>query len=304
LNGVKQPADAVFFLPAPPEIGEVWAGGSTMTAKKKPKSFLTRLLIYVIVTAIPVFGILMVIFFADDDHRAQFWTGTALLGVLMWVGFSLLTFPIVWLTTRYVVWCAYIGKEGAVKYTVKGKPGSQAKGERILFAQAAELRTSQTRKYVNGAYTGTSYNYRWTDERGRPVLNLSGTYNSKEGTPKQKDPYYFAQGAEIAWSQYMLARADTELAQNGCLRFVIDAKKAVVIGPGYIEFHFGGRVDRCEAGDIKTIDLQQGQFTIKHRDAKWYSSKGKFSFPYGQMGNARLFLIVLDKFLPRSTWAK
>ena len=166
------------------------------------------------------------------------------------------------------------------------------------------MRTAQTRHYYNGIYTGTSYSFLWTDAAGRKVLGLSGRHQGKNALPKPGDPFHFANATEIAWSMFLLARADAELAEHGALRFNVGGNKWLVIGPGFIEFHFGGRTDRCEAGDIKSIALSQGQFAILHRDAKWYSSKGKFSFPYGNMANARLFLLVLDRFLPPSTWAQ
>jgi hypothetical protein len=39
-------------------------------------------------------------------------------------------------------------------------------------------------------------------------------------------------------------------------------------------------------------------FVIRRLDAKegWFSSQGVFKFPYSQMANAQLFLILLDKF--------
>ena len=45
-------------------------------------------------------------------------------------------------------------------------------------------------------------------------------------------------------------------------------------------------------GDVK---IAEGTFTFKHRDARWFSGKGKFSFSYGSVGNARLLLICLEE---------
>lgn len=39
----------------------------------------------------------------------------------------------------------------------------------------------------------------------------------------------------------------------------------------------------------------QGQFHIHHKDARWFSSKGKFNFSYATMANARLFLLAMEK---------
>ena len=36
-------------------------------------------------------------------------------------------------------------------------------------------------------------------------------------------------------------------------------------------------------------------FQFKHKDAKWYKLSGKYSFQYGSMANAKVFLLALEK---------
>ena len=293
-RGSPNPADCSFFLPPPTEIGELIAGESTLRTGMKPMALAVYWMI-LLLSAVP--GIALMFYgsvtnFANPDERTLWWV----LGGAVEILLPLAT----WGSTRFKHTCGYLGREGAVRYTVRGKVEARPKIESVLFGEAAELRTKTTRRYVNGVYAGTNYAFSWTDQAGRTKLKLSGSFNSQKGTPKPKSPWYFVQAAEIAWINYPLRGADEELARTGELTFHVDKKKTVVLGPGFIEFHFGGRVDRCEAGDIKSIQLQNGQFMILHRDVRWFSSKGKFGFPYGEMGNARVFLFAVERFCPRA----
>lgn len=298
LAGKPRPADRVFFAPPPEQIGPLFRAESSLRVGKRPFALLTRVL-WVLASLIPGIVFLVLWFVAGNQNRPEYAVAWCLSALVAFVLGPVLALYF----TRFRVSCAYVGQLGAIRYTLRGDLQAKPTTEALLFEQAAELRTAQTRHYLNGAYTGTHYTFNWTNPQGRRVLLLKGKHMGQNGDPKSGDPYYFANASEIAWSMYLLNRADAELAQNGSLQFRIDAKKAVIVGPGFIEFHFNGRVDRCDAPDIKSITLNQGQFAIQHRDAKWYSSKGKFSFPYGIMPNARLFLLVLDRFLPPSTWA-
>jgi len=49
--------------------------------------------------------------------------------------------------------------------------------------------------------------------------------------------------------------------------------------------------------DIASVSLGNGMFQFKHTDAKWYSLSGKYSFQYGNMANARVFLLALEKLM-------
>ena len=298
LAGNPRTNDRVFFAAPPAEIGPLYRADSSLQIGKRPTSVAVRL----VITALAMLpgAVVTVLALREGMGGSDTWVGILVLGaVLMLIGWA-----ITWYKTRFRVFCAYVGQLGAIRYTLKGKLENKPRVEFILFDRATELRTAQTRHFYNGVYTGTTYSLIWTDGAGRKVFGLSGRHQGKNGLPKPADPFHFANATEIAWSTFLLNRADAELAEHGALRFNVGSKKAVVVGPGFIEFHFGGRTDRCEAGDIKSIALSQGQFSIQHRDAKWYSSKGKFSFAYGNMANARLFLLVLDRFLPPSTWAQ
>ncbi len=65
--------------------------------------------------------------------------------------------------------------------------------------------------------------------------------------------------------------------------------------PGKREFHFGGELARVEKADIAKVSLADGTFAFQHHDARWFSRAGKYSFQYGAMRNAQVFLLALDQ---------
>ena len=77
----------------------------------------------------------------------------------------------------------YVGEAGIASYTADRRGGLR-KRQVLLFNDCRELFTGSTRHYTNGAYTGTTYFYRWDgviDGRGATLLKLSGRYHSKKG---------------------------------------------------------------------------------------------------------------------------
>jgi hypothetical protein len=69
------------------------------------------------------------------------------------------------------------------------------------------------------------------------------------------------------------------------------------VGPGFLEFHFGGEPVRVSKPEIASVTLGAGRFSFKHKDAKWFSQAGKYTFNYGAMGNAQVFLLALDSLM-------
>lgn len=122
------------------------------------------------------------------------------------------------------------------------------------------------------APVGTNYDYRWSDAAGRLLYRLNGTYRAgRKKLPKQGSAYNFALAAEMAWSNHFLSRAQAHLESEGSIPFRIDAHKVVRVGPGFLEFHFGEQPQRVTKEEIASVSLGNGQFSFKHKDARWFS---------------------------------
>ena len=144
---------------------------------------------------------------------------------------------------------------------------------------------------------GTEYNYYWIGSSGQTIYQLKGRHHEhqKKKRIKPGNPWYFVQAAEISWSMFYYAYLNDVLAAEGSIPFRVDKGRYLRVGPAFLEFHFGAEPVRVTREEIASVSLAQGQFSFKHKDAKWYSSAGKFSFAYARIGNARVFLVALEK---------
>jgi hypothetical protein len=281
-----------FFFPAPPEIGKIISARSSLRVGKRPLPPLARFGINLLIPVV-FFLVVYVIAQCAAENPNERWTFQALGGVL-----AVLAFPILLLANRTPKSvCSYVGQEGVAISTARRRTGPP-KTQLLFYKDAAELIAAQTRHHYNGVYTGTTYAYAWTDFDGETILKLKGKYYAKKGKlPKSKSPYHLARMAEIVWSQVLTARADHCLKEEGSIPFRVDKSRVVRVGPGFIEFHFGGDPVRVTKDEIAKVTLGGGNFSFQHKDAKWFSRQGKFSFQYGKMANAKMFLRALEKLM-------
>jgi hypothetical protein len=272
-----------FFAPPPPEIGEVITAHTTLRRGKAPPSLGKRFAL----TFLPGFAAIGLLQYAGYDD------------VLIQVGAFVVLFLIGAYFARFAHRCSYVGAGGVARYWCRGHRGRIKKSEVFLFRDAAALKTSQTRHYHNGVYSGTQYAFRWRDAADRHVYKLSGTYYSEKKPPKPKDPFHLASSAERAWSLHLLGRAQDELAARGAIRFSLGGSDWVDVGPGFVEFQRKGKVERWGAEEIGAISARDGSLKVQRRDAQvgWFNSTGVLQFPVSSMANAQLFLILLNRFL-------
>lgn len=287
--GVPQIADADYFVPPPAEIGPLMSAETSLTTRRQPMSPGARWLLIGGLMFGVYFGLIALAELADLRVEGFIQITSAALGLLAGL--------VAGLMTRFSHVCSYVGKSGVARYRIKGSRHATPRVELFLFESAKNLRTAETANYYNGVYTGTGYDYRWTDQGDRNVFRMNGSYRSKQQTPKPQDAYHFAKMAEIAWSLYLLDAAQKQLEQSGYVEFPVNKKDIVRVGPGFMEFCFKGKTERVPVSEMKDISMGGGYFSFKTNEARMFSSKGKFSFPYGQMGNARLFMLCLDRIL-------
>jgi hypothetical protein len=272
-----------FFSDPPLEIGEVLTASSTLKRTKRPMRLASRILLCGFV------GSLGVAILHSSEFANQYLE--ALLALLLaWL---------TWFFTRFRYECSYVGKLGTARLFCAGHRANVSRRALFLYADATDLRTSQTLQYYHGMYTGTSYSFVWTDAEGRKKYKLSGTYYAESTPPKSKSPFHFARSAEIAWSTFLLDRAQEELNKTGLLRFNLGGSDWIAVGQGFLELHIRGMDARCNSDEIAGVSINGRIFEVKRIDAKigWFSKTGVFQFDLGKMSNAHLFLLALNRLM-------
>jgi hypothetical protein len=294
-SGNALPSDREFFAPPPAEIGPVISAWSTMSAKAAASSGPVKLITVVLCAAAgggAVYGLVAAGIIPSPRGEEHF--AGALTAVVVF-----LTAIIVAATIKWKHRCNYVGESGVAAFTTSAWRGGRNVGKReiLLFSNVAALTTHQVRHYHNGVYTGTNYNFTWFDPAGKRAFKLGGSYKEKKGKVKPDSPFHLARSAEIAWSSHYLQRAIAELEKTNFATFAARGKNFVRVGPGVIEFHFKGEPVQMRQADLREVKLASGTMTFYHHDAKWFSSRGKFNLEYGQLTNARVFLLLLDKLM-------
>ena len=275
-----------FFAPPPSEIGEIVTAASTLKTTKRPMPVVSRILLCGLVASVGVAALYL------------FDLKEPILEVLVAVPLAWLT----WYFTRFRHECSYVGKLGTARRFCKGNRSNVYKEERFLFDDAAELRTSQTRHYTNGVYTGTSYSHVWTDAEGKKRYKLAGKYTGERKPPRaSQSPFHsLRRRRKSPGAASLLERALEELNTKGAIRFNVGRNNWVAIGSGFIDLHMDGHDARCTREEIAGISLNGGIFEIKRfRRQSWLVQQNRRFLlrRYGQMANSRLFLLALDKLL-------
>lgn len=302
-SGQPVRVDADFFAPPPAKIGQVVTAESTLHQSDNPLSaaaFKTRGRVIMAIVFLLIAGAVVPMFIGSIPRGKGPSVSVILtiFGLLVLIGgFVALVVPKIraGMHKRKLPSCSYVGVNGVVRYTLQGCPDDGATDEMLLFDQAEDLVTTEVRNYYNGVYTGTNYKYDWRDAEGESLMTTDGVYkeNSKKFTSLH--PYIFLLSAEEQWCEHRFERLKAEFETNGNVQFIVDAKRAIRIGPGYIEFLWPDGNHRVPVEDFGDISINEGVFRFKHRDATWLGRKGKFNFKYGKLPNAKLFLAALDQ---------
>jgi hypothetical protein len=193
--------------------------------------------------------------------------------------------------------CTFVGAEGVASFLLDARTYAVKSRQGMLFRGAAVLRVKQTHHYVNGSYSSTDYEFAWQDAAGVKRFEVKGRYSDKNGTPSADSSFYFAQAAEAAWTDYMLAASTERLARGESVRFPLKGANYVEVGPQILELRVGSKSDRMERDDIGTINVELGEVIVSRKDAKagflGMGAQGIFKFSYGDLANARLFFALL-----------
>jgi hypothetical protein len=288
-GGEQLPADVDFFAPPPQEIGALVTAYSTLRQPVQPKTAGTRAAIAGGVALVCAAIVLMIVAAAQPREKFFFVFWPVVVG-----GLAAL---IAILATRFKHRCTYVGREGLARFQCAGDRDRVSMPEFFLFRDAAEVRTGQTRRYVNGVYQGTDFTFTWSDVAGRTRHVIRGTYKAEKGNPGSTDPYHFGRSAEIAFTMSLLPEVFRRLDMGGDVRFNVSGGRYVRLGPGYMIIQAGSQEEQWDARDINGVQVHQGVVYIRRRDAKegWFSSKGVFKFDFAALANAQLFIYLVEK---------
>jgi hypothetical protein len=117
----------------------------------------------------------------------------------------------------------------------------------------------------------------------------------------EHDRWYFANTADLAWTDYLLSTIDTELARNGYVEFVLLTQDDLVslrVGHDFLEFvSKKDGTQRVMRSDIQRVSLNSENFQFKHRDPAWWSRRGTLVFEYDRGPNSRVFEMCLKEWL-------
>ncbi|MBD2314797.1 hypothetical protein H6G20_24310 [Desertifilum sp. FACHB-1129] len=279
------PAEFDFFVAPPPEIGRIISADTSLSITQQPIPFLKRLIKSVLsgVLGTVITGLILLFF--------KF----PVILILIFGGMGGGIFALVaYIDSEFKHFFTYVGEVGIAEVTLKGSRQAKPKTRILCFKEAGNLFTSQTRRYKSGVYRGTSYTYQWT-RPGHKNFVLSGQHGSETGWPDDKSHWHFANAAEGAWSHFLLNALNEQLISRGYVEFpILGNLQAVRIGQGFLEFVLKtGETQRVAVSDMRDIGLGGGEFRFVHQDARWWSGKGKYSFSYNGIPNARLFLMCL-----------
>lgn len=288
LNGDPIPETMDFPIEPPAEIGPVRSAYSTCVIGKPLRSSVKRWIGIGLSFVIPAAGMCIAILMSGGKDAR-------LVGGVIGVFTGLVIASLVLYFTRGNNRIAFVGELGVAQYSLGSSRDIIKRTELFEFQNAIDLFTQSTRQFINGIYTGTTYNYEWKNAEGQRAFRLAGTYSSQKGNPKAKDPYHIANAAEAMWTAFLGEAINIELQEQGAVHFKVNKKDWVKVGPGFMEFHFKGNTARLDVPDIKDLRVGNGQFNIKSQDAGWFGGKGKYGFAYAKMANAQLFLMCLEQ---------
>lgn len=289
-SGRPLPEDLEFFHAPPPEIGELLTAHSTLKRHTHPWTTAGRIklmaVVFVVLAALFWLGIRI----ADKHYELS------LVFTICAVLFAFMS-PFALLLTKFQHLVTYVGRAGIARYTLQKSRDGFMFGEVMPFADATDLRAQHVRHYRNGIYQNSSVGFNWSGPDSRKLFYIGGGYTeSKGGISGADEPNaHFGVAAELAWSETLLDRMADEFARQGYLHFNIGQDQWVRVGAGYLDLKFSPEVVRLNADEVKTLSIEKGKFHIIHRDAGWWSRQGKFSFEYGKMANAKMFLLAVEK---------
>jgi hypothetical protein len=180
--------DLDFFVPPPPEIGEVLSADTSLRFGAAGR---TRAVNAARALAVGLFvGALVWLLMKQLEPKdpSAWWIGAALFG---WIGGT-----IAWAKVRFRHACCYVGRNGVARFVASGDRGTVT-GERFLFRDAADVKETRTAR----DHGWTDFRFDWLDADGAAVFQIAGAYwgHFTGRNPWTDVLYQWGQAAVAAW---------------------------------------------------------------------------------------------------------
>jgi hypothetical protein len=282
------PADADFFVDPPAAIGLLTSAATTLRHGQQPWSPGARagLMVALSLAGLLVAGIIVWV----CDIRVGFWWWACVVGGL---GLG----PCLgWFASNFSHTCTYVGQQGVAHYKCSGRRGRLTTSDVFLFRDATELRTEQTHHYTNGFYQNTTFTFTWTDVGGRERFEISGSHESKDHAPPPDDLFHYASAAEAAWTMDLLKQAQRQVELAGSVRFNLKGNRWIRLAPGRVTFRLDEKPEEWAAEELARVYVENGTVTFVRKAGHQglLPSNGVYRFPYANLANAQLFLLLLE----------
>jgi hypothetical protein len=314
-GGFRHPDDAEFFMPPPPEIGNLISAETTLQTSTQLMSEKTRRSIVICIYAIPfvVMTVTMTFLMWNGSKNNNIppaasslpwweqplpWWGMLIPNALLAANFAfLLGFFIVKKLKLKTAknYCSYIGEKGLANYELIGDRTSLPKEKTLIFENTHSLFHQDFDWYDDDSIrTGASYNYTWVKDSGG-IFVILGTYHSKVNkVPLHNDRWHFADKAESLWTKHLVSNFDAQLAKNGYVEFpfLTDKLQSIHNPEAQIKAEFP-----LPKNGLKSIRV--GQNSLELINKKGAAQR----FPYSELQKVTLNAGVLKFKHPDSIWS-
>jgi hypothetical protein len=314
-GGFRQLSDPEFFMPPPPEIGNLISAETTLQTSTQLMAEKTRRSIVMCTYAIPfvVMTVAMTALMWNSSKNDNMpppatslpwweeplpWWGMLIPNALLAANFA---FLFGFFITRKLKlqaarnYCSYIGEKGLANYELIGDRTSLPKEKTLIFENSHSLFHQDFDWYDDhGVRTGASYNYTWVKDSGG-IFVILGTYRSKVNKlPLHNDQWHFADKAESLWTKYLVSGFDAKLAKNGHIEFSFLTDKLQPVHNPDVQIKAEFPLPK---NGLKSICV--GQNSLEFINKKGASQR----FPYSEMQQITLDSGVLKFKHPDSVWS-
>lgn len=285
LKGSSPAAERDYFVAPPTEIGPVTHACSSMASGEAPRSLAVRLLTCSLIALAMGTAIYLLFNWLFPKLPLATFLGCGTAAAALFVG---------WKPFRHS--CYYVGASGIARYGCSGNRGNLSTSEAFLFADAVKLKCAETDVYKNetfgSQYQHTDYNFEWLDGSGHLLFQITGEHARED----DNSLYDWAKAAEKVWTEKLLEQIPEQLEDLGYIEFSTDEGEQLLVGPGFLKVQHKSESHLFSAEQDQKASLAHGTLTLIEPGGHEgiIRSRGVHKFHYGKIGNAQLFLLLLE----------